>query len=172
MRIYVASSWRNMIYEEVVQALKDAGQDVYDFRNPCEGYIGFHWSEVDPAWKTWSPQQYKDGLCHERAEQGYRFDKNAIDWANCGVLVMPCGLSAHLEAGYLAGQGKPVLVYMPEHLPVIDTTYGRTGLIEKLKFEPELMYKLLLDIHFEIDTLVEALRKLDYLRKDTRNARA
>ena len=34
MHIYVASSWRNTYYPEVVQALRDAGHEVYDFRNP------------------------------------------------------------------------------------------------------------------------------------------
>lgn len=33
MHIYVASSWRNTYYPEVVQALRDAGHEVYDFRN-------------------------------------------------------------------------------------------------------------------------------------------
>ena len=32
MHIYVASSWRNTYYPEVVQALRDAGHEVYDFR--------------------------------------------------------------------------------------------------------------------------------------------
>ena len=32
MHIYVASSWRNTYYPEVVQALRDAGYEVYDFR--------------------------------------------------------------------------------------------------------------------------------------------
>lgn len=34
MKIYVASSWRNTYYPSVVSALRDAGHDVYDFRNP------------------------------------------------------------------------------------------------------------------------------------------
>ena len=47
MHIYVASSWRNTYYPEVVQALRDAGHEVYDFRNPPSGDPGFHWSDVD-----------------------------------------------------------------------------------------------------------------------------
>ncbi|MCQ2145827.1 MAG: hypothetical protein MJY72_08790 [Bacteroidales bacterium] len=37
MKIYVASSWRNPHYPAVVAALRDAGFDVYDFRNPGDG---------------------------------------------------------------------------------------------------------------------------------------
>ena len=36
-KIYVASSWRNEYYPEVVAKLREAGHDVYDFRNPPSG---------------------------------------------------------------------------------------------------------------------------------------
>ena len=32
-KIYVASSWRNTFYPEVVARLREAGHDVYDFRS-------------------------------------------------------------------------------------------------------------------------------------------
>ena len=35
-RIYVASSWRNEYYSEVVQRLREAGHEVYDFHNDIE----------------------------------------------------------------------------------------------------------------------------------------
>ena len=39
--IYVASSWRNEYYPEVVAKLREAGHDVFDFRNPPSGDPGF-----------------------------------------------------------------------------------------------------------------------------------
>lgn len=39
-RIYVASSWRNPFYPDVVGRLKAEGHDVYDFRNPPHGGAG------------------------------------------------------------------------------------------------------------------------------------
>lgn len=45
--IYVASSWRNPYYENVVKRLKKEGFPVYDFRNPPHGGKGFHWTDVD-----------------------------------------------------------------------------------------------------------------------------
>ena len=36
-KIYVASSWRNAFYPDVVKALREAGHEVYDFRNPPTG---------------------------------------------------------------------------------------------------------------------------------------
>lgn len=35
-RIYVASSWRNNVQPLVVQTLRVAGLDVYDFKNPLQ----------------------------------------------------------------------------------------------------------------------------------------
>lgn len=46
-RIYVASSWRNPYQPEVVAALRKAGHEVYDFRNPKDNPGGFHWADVD-----------------------------------------------------------------------------------------------------------------------------
>lgn len=44
-KIYVASSWRNTFYPEVVARLREAGHDVYDFRNPPSGDPGFKWPQ-------------------------------------------------------------------------------------------------------------------------------
>ena len=38
-KIYVASSWRNPYQPEVVAALKKAGHEVYDFRNPKDNRL-------------------------------------------------------------------------------------------------------------------------------------
>ena len=46
--VYVASSWRNEQYPEVVKRLRDAGFNVYDFRNPPSGDHGFWWDSIDP----------------------------------------------------------------------------------------------------------------------------
>ena len=54
-KIYVASSWRNEYYPEVVAKLREAGHDVYDFRNPPSGDPGFKWSSVSEDYMEWSP---------------------------------------------------------------------------------------------------------------------
>ena len=127
-KIYVASSWRNQYLQQAaVHTLRAAGHEVYDFRNPKPGDKGFAWSDIDPDWMQWSVEQYADALTHPIAEAGFKSDKHALDWADCGLLVLPCGRSAHLELGYLAGQGKPCAVL------ATDPT------------EPELMVKLCSD---------------------------
>jgi hypothetical protein len=142
-KIYVASSWRNPIQQDIVWALRHAGHEVYDFRNPAPGNKGFAWSEVNPNWLEWTPEQFAADLYagHPAVERGFRFDKDALDWADTCVLVLPCGRSAHLAAGYAAGQGKLTLFYL-----------------HRDKFEPELMYRLGHGCVTDTPTLLAALR--------------
>lgn len=122
-RIYVASSWRNPEHPAIVEELRALGHDVYDFRNPRLGDRGFAWSEIDPDWLGWTPRGFVDCLAHPVARDGFRSDFDAMSWADTFVLALPCGRSAHLEAGWAVGAGKPTAVLLHED-----------------KFEPELMY--------------------------------
>lgn len=125
-KIYVASSWRNRKQPSVVAALRDAGHEVYDFRNPAPDDNGFHWSEIDREWSNWTPEEFTAQIeSHPTAVAGFAKDKAALDWCEACVLVLPCGRSAHLEAGYAVGQGKPTII-----------------LLDHEAFEPELMYLL------------------------------
>lgn len=136
MRLYVASSWRNLRQPEVVIALRAAGHEVYDFRHPAPGNDGFQWTEIDPEWRNWNPREFVTALTHPVAEAGFGLDKAGLDWCEACVLVMPCGRSAHLEAGYTIGQGKPTAILLaPEQ-------------------EPELMYKLAVKCVQDIDELL------------------
>lgn len=125
MKIYVASSWRNYLQPTVVTELRSLGCEVYDFRNPGPGENGFGWRSIDPEWMHWTPELWRGALRHPIAQEGYSLDRGGMDWADACVLVLPCGRSAHLEAGFMAGQGKPVYTLVLE------------------KQEPELMTLLL-----------------------------
>lgn len=124
-RIYVASSWRNMMQNGVVHTLRASGFEVYDFKNPREGDHGFAWSDIDPDWLGWSPEKYVELMEHPVACDGYASDFAAMEWADTFVLVLPCGRSAHLELGWAAGIGKRTAILLDEE-----------------GFEPELMYKM------------------------------
>ena len=41
-------------------------------------------------------------------------DIDALNWADTCLLVLPCGRSAHTEAGWMKGSGKKTIVYIPE----------------------------------------------------------
>jgi len=138
-KIYVASSWRNPYYPGVVEKLRAAGHEVYDFRNPSHGRPGFHWSDVDPQFADWTVSQYREGLESPAAKTQFASDLEALEWADTCLLVLPCGRSAHTEAGWMAGVGKRTAVYIPEMQ------------------EAELMYKLFDFVSGDMDEILEAL---------------
>ena len=124
MKFYVASSWRNIFQQRVVELLRSMGHEVYDFKNPAPGNTGFSWSEIDENWEQWSTDEYMEALKHPIAEKGFNSDFDAMKWADVCIMVLPCGRSANTEAGWMKGAGKKVYVYQP------------------IPQEPELMYKI------------------------------
>ncbi len=125
MKIYVASSWRCEAQAGVVARLRDEGHEVYDFKNPSPGNVGFGWKQCSPKPPTeWTAQEFIDVLDTQRAREGFWLDMKALKWCEACVLVRPCGRSAHLELGYAVGAGKLSIVLLTEPPP----------------FEPELMY--------------------------------
>lgn len=124
-KIYVASSWRNVYQQAVVQTLRIQGHEVYDFKNPPKG-TGFAWSEIDPLWEKWNTDEYIAALDNKRAVDGFLSDYTGMLWCDTCVMVMPCGRSANTEAGWCKGAGKNVFVVLPGHE----------------RMEPELMYSM------------------------------
>lgn len=107
----------------VVAAIKAEGHEVYDFRQPVPGDNGFHWSEIDPDWKTWGPEEFAEHINDPIAWDGFGKDMAALNWCDACVLVMPCGRSAHLELGHAVGAGKRTIILLSDG-------------------EPELMYRM------------------------------
>ena len=141
MKIYLASSWRNEYFPGIVQTLRETGYDVYDFRNPGDGGNGFRWSDISADWLEWEPQRYRDELINNpRCDRQFANDLRAMQSCDVCVLLLPCGRSAHTEAGWFAGRGKKVIVHIP------------------VKQEPELMYRLFDAVTTTIDELLEALK--------------
>lgn len=155
-RIYLASSWRNPFQPDLVGLLRDWGHAVYDFRHDSRsvganslGYeeppaTAFAWSEMDPDWQDWTPSKYRHLLqTSARSAQGYIGDLRGMEWADTCIMLLPCGNSAHIEAGYMKGRGKRLIIYWQHDDTVtkaIDPATGKT--IKEWKFEPDLMYLL------------------------------
>lgn len=125
-RIYVASSWRNTYQPAIVETLRAVGHEVYDFKNPAPDNNGFSWRSIDGGWESWTSEQYREALRHPVAQAGFKSDIDGMKWADEFCLVLPCGRSAHLEAGWAMGAGKRCSVYIPN----------------TERIEPELMYLL------------------------------
>lgn len=146
--IYVASSWRNHFQVAVVAALRAAdrqqpgrGLEPYDFKNPPNN-TGFHWGEVgmpsyDRETNTLVPfNEYQQALEHPRAIEGFKSDFEAMQASDRCVLVLPCGRSAHLEAGWFAGAGRELYILMA------DEPTNRIKEDDEMWVVPELMYKM------------------------------
>ena len=142
-KIYAASSWRNPNYSFHVEFMRKLGHEVWDFRNPPTGDVGFSWREIDPAWNSESPavstEVYKEMLRHPAAERGFGLDRRGMEWADTCVMLLPCGRSAHLEAGVMIGWGKPTFIFRPDDQ------------------EPDLMYKFATGIAGSHDELARML---------------
>lgn len=151
-KIYLASSWRNAFHGKTLATLTGAGHDVYDFKSatpkPCGGPAptAFSWAELDPLWQAWTPEEYRKRLLSSpRAATGYLGDLRGMEWADTCVMLLPCGRSAHIEAGYCKGRGKRLVVYY---------THGE----DTRGFEPDLMYLLADNIAIGEDELLRALK--------------
>ena len=139
MNIYVASSWRNKKHPEIVKLLEDLGYSVYDYRNP-PNKTGFTWAQVLPNWMNATPQEFRDMLDNPLTEAAFNSDFNELDAADLCVLLLPCGRSAHLEAGYAVGCGRNLIILQEESC------------------EPELMYKMANYLCIDREELVEAVK--------------
>ncbi len=148
MKIYLASSWRNTSQPFFLTILRRMGHQVYDFRNPRDGDNGFAWREIDGQWENWTSAQFVGALDHSTAERGFRNDWEGMRWAEAGVLLLPSGRSAHLEAGYFVGALKPLYIIIPP----------------AHRIEPELMYKMATAVLTTTDAVFDTFEKLPIAR--------
>jgi len=105
------------------------------------GTSGFKWSDIGLDPKDLLAKEYREKLyTHPIAACGYMADMRAMEWADACVLVLPCGRSAHLEAGWFCGRGK------------------RTVILTRDGEEPELMALMAQHICINLDEVLDALR--------------
>ncbi len=109
MKLYVASSWRNEKFDAVLHQLDKHSIPYYNFR---DGNENFRWKEIDLNWEDWTATQMILALTLPQSELAFKNDFDAMKECDACLLVHPCGRSAHLEAGWFVGQGKPVYVLL------------------------------------------------------------
>ncbi|HEY7465096.1 MAG TPA: hypothetical protein VIB47_00230 [Dehalococcoidia bacterium] len=121
--------------------LRDAGHEVYDFRNPSTGATGFSWTEVsDEAGST--AAHFRDLLSHPRVAEAFSLDMDALRACDALVMLQPAGRSAALELGWAAGAGKPTIVLLADG-------------------EPELMLKMADRFCLSVEEVIQALTELE-----------
>lgn len=132
--IYLIGSLRNESVLRAAAALRNEETEVFE-----------NWysagPEADDYWRDYERSRghtYQQALDNHSAKNVYAFDRFHLNRAHAGVLVLPAGRSGHLEAGWLAGQGKPVFVLLdsegePERLDVMNQfLYGIYHTVEDL----------------------------------------
>ena len=134
LKLYLIGSLRNPEIPKMAQEIRKLGFIVFD-----DWYAAG--PEADDKWRDYEKARghtYLEGLKGLAADHVYRFDKKHLDECNITVLCMPAGKSAHLELGYVIGQGKIgyILLDNPERWDVMYLfAHGRFTNFEELKRE-------------------------------------
>jgi len=123
MKIYIASSWKNApLIRYLAVGLRSAGHEVYDFTSP-EHFV-FNMTEESEENK--SKVDWIECGKLESTQKACQNDKAGLDWADAVLLLLPCGRSAHLEAGVALGQGKMLVIYGELPIGQFEVTYNLT----------------------------------------------
>ena len=120
MLLYLIGSLRDTRIPNLASDLRDAGHDVID-----DWYAAG--PEADDIWQRYEESRghtLPEGLRGIHAQAVFRSDRDQLNRADGGVLVLPSGKSGHLELGYLIGQGKPGYVLMPNPPERWDVMYA------------------------------------------------
>lgn len=112
MKIYIASSWRNQQKVlDLSKRLEAEGFEVDAFCRATDKRYSFHWSEfVDEEIELLKYDAITFIHAH-KVQRAFQEDKSWLDWSDAVIMLMPCGKSSHLEAGYAKGQGKGLYIY-------------------------------------------------------------
>lgn len=108
--IYIIGSLRNPLIPKIGDSIRALGLQAFDMWHAAG-------PEADDYWRDYHRERgnsYKDALASPEADNVFNFDKKHLDMADMAILVMPAGKSAHLEAGYMIGQGKKVYILFDE----------------------------------------------------------
>ena len=127
MKIYLASSWKNV---ELVSSwyyyLDSYGFEVDAFCNNSKGRYVFHFSEIVPV----DDLDAINFLQDDRSKKAFLEDKKWLNWADACLLILPAGKSSHLEAGYAKGRGKKLIIWQKDFPKgEFDVMYGFADLI-------------------------------------------
>lgn len=120
--IYLIGSLRNENVPKVAAALRQANEPIEIFDNWYSA--GAH---ADDAWRDYERSRghsYQEALNNHSARHVYNFDYFHLNRCHAAILMLPAGRSGHLEAGVVAGRGKPVFMLLdaegePERLDVM-----------------------------------------------------
>lgn len=128
--IYLIGSLRNPQIPYIGRQIREAGFDVFDdWWSPG--------STTDEEWKAYEcirGRSYLEALKGAHAREVFNFDLRNLRDAREAVLIAPAGKSAHLELGWMLGQGKRGYVLLEPENQRWDIMYQfATGVFTELK---------------------------------------
>lgn len=118
--IYLIGSLRNPRVPEIAKVLRDAGHEVFDDWYAAGPEADDYWMRYEQA----RGHDFKAALAGFAGQHVYQYDKEHLDRAGVGVLLLPAGKSGHLELGYLIGQGKPGYILLEGEPERFDVMYN------------------------------------------------
>lgn len=125
MRIYIASSWKNQKRVLMLaEKLEQEGFEVDAFCRATDTRYAFHWSELVDNEDDLKYFDAIEMLADPRTQRAFKEDRKWLDWSDTVIMLMPCGRSSHLEAGYAVGQGKRLFIYGDFPKGEFDVMYG------------------------------------------------
>lgn len=143
MKIYMASSWKNAaIVIAIANFLRSLGHEVDCFCEQTDKRFSFCWQEIVDDIRDTDAISF---LKEEEAKKAFKEDKKWLDWCEVCLLVLPCGKSAHLEAGYSVGKGKHLAIIGDIQLGKFDVMYGFADRIyryQELRMLQQYLYQL------------------------------
>lgn len=107
-KLYLIGALKNPEIPRLASKLRQNGWDVFD-----------DWfaagPEADDYWRDYEKGRGRgivEALQGHAGRHVFGFDKQHLDEAGTGLLVLPAGRSGHLELGYMAGLGRPCYVLL------------------------------------------------------------
>jgi nucleoside 2-deoxyribosyltransferase len=114
--IYIIGSLRNSRIVEIANEIQKLGIEAFaDWKSPGP--------DADDYLRDYAKERgldYKQTLQTYAAKHIFEFDKHHLDRCDAAVMVMPCGRSGFLEAGYTVGNKKPCFALFDETPERID----------------------------------------------------
>lgn len=136
MRIHIIGSLRNPAVPVLGNRLRELGFEAFD------DWWGAG-EQADDSWQSYENTRgrpYKEALYGAAAHNIFSWDVENMNQADVAVLLLPAGKSAHLEFGYVIGQGKPGYV-----------------VFDKEPERYELMYQFAEAVFYDIEDLLAVL---------------
>jgi hypothetical protein len=137
--IYLIGSLKTTRARDVAVELRNYGHEVFDEWNATSRDADKHWEDYERISRK---RNFREALEGKAACNSFDFDYRHLLMCDAAVLAAPAGRSAHLELGFILGKNKPGFI-----------------LLDGEPVEFDLMYKLATAIFYNVDELVEELKK-------------